>query len=211
MSLWGNNDSANSKPLLPVERQVRPVATLVTANATTAGNTIVFTTAPSVGLVGSYVFTDRSSDTAQGVSRFWDTSLVDSNDVAFLKANNTVRSVDVANNLIRLANNVIATLAISKTVYFANAIVQTTGAAAANTFFDDTILVTPSRMANNTVALGNMNSGWNHIRKKVNNNNDIGGTGATRYIKETLVAMAAPVASNTASGNTSFGQMFTGI
>jgi hypothetical protein len=205
MSLWGNTDSANSKPLLPVERQVEPVGTLVTANATTAGNTIVFTTAPSTSLVGTYVYTDRTSDTAQGVSRFWDTSLVDQNDVAFLKANNTVVSVDAANNLVRLANNVIATLAINKTVYFATPVLFTTGSDSANTYFADTILVTPSRMANNTVALGNMNSGWNHIRKKINND------GTTRYIKETLVALASPVAANTASGNTSFGQMFTGI
>ena len=110
MALWGNTDSANSKPLLPVERQVREVSILTTANSTTAGNTLVFTTAPSASLVGSYVYTDRTSDAAQGVSRFFDTSLVDQNDVAFLKANNTVVSVDAANNLVRLANNVIATL-----------------------------------------------------------------------------------------------------
>lgn len=205
MALWGNTDSANSKPLIPVERQVRPVTNLVTANSTTAGNTIVFTTAPSASLVGAYVYTDRSSDTNQGVSRFWDTSLVDQNDVSFLKANNTVRSVDAANNLVRLANNVIATLASGKTVYFANAIVNNTGSADANTYFADTILVTPTRLANNTVAVGNATTGWVNIRKKVNND------GSTRYLHETLVALANPVAANTASGNTSFGQVYTGI
>jgi hypothetical protein len=205
MALWGNTDSANSKPHLPVERQVRAVATLVTANATTAGNTIVFTTAPSVGLVGSYVYTDRSSDANAAISRFFDTSLVDQNDAAYFKANNTVVSVDAANNLVRLANNVVATLAIGKTVYFANAIVQNTGSAEANTYHQDTILVTPTRLANNTVAIGNLNTGWVNVRKKINNDSTV------RYIHETLVCLSDPVASNTNSGNTSFGQMYTGV
>ena len=47
--------------------------------------------------------------------------------------------------------------------------------------------------------------GWVHIQKKTNND------GTVRYLKETLVALANPVAANTNSGNTSFGQFLTGL
>jgi len=53
--------------------------------------------------------------------------------------------------------------------------------------------------------LGDVTLGWVNIRKKTNND------GSVRYLKETLVALASPVASNTASGNTSWGTAFTGV
>jgi hypothetical protein len=204
MPIWGNNDSANSKPLLPVERQVREIAILYTANSTTSGSNVTFTTPPPASLVGAYVYT---TDAAQGLSRFTDTSIIDSNDVAFLKSNNTVAAVDTANSAIRLANNVIATLASGQPVYFANAIIWTTGSDQANTYFSDTILVTASRAANGNNAIANVGSlstGWVHIQKKTNND------GTVRYLKETLIALANSAAANVSSGNTSFGSIVTG-
>ena len=53
--------------------------------------------------------------------------------------------------------------------------------------------------------VGNITQGWVHIQKKTNND------GTVRYLKETLVALANPVAANTNSGNTSWGQAFTGV
>jgi hypothetical protein len=204
MSLWGNNDSANSKPLIPVERQVREVTVLYTANATTSGSNVVFTTPPDTNLVGSYVYT---LDANNAIARFVDTSIIDPNDVAFLKSNNTVAAVSTANSSVRLANNVIATLAAGQAVYFANAI-NFHSSTQAVTYFADTILVTATRAANANSAIapvGNLNQGWNHIQKKTNNDSTV------RYLKETLVALANPVAANVSSGNTSFGSIVTGL
>ena len=78
-------------------------------------------------------------------------------------------------------------------------------------------MVTASRLANtkgtsggagSTVAntqLGNLNAGWNLIQRKVNND------GTVRFLKECLVALANPVASNTSSANTSANAIFGGL
>ena len=89
MPLWGNNDRANSEPLLPDNREVRPVASLVTANATALGtNEIVFTTSPiDAGIAnGMYVYATANN----GLSRFFDTSIIDANDFDFFRGNNSV-------------------------------------------------------------------------------------------------------------------------
>lgn len=211
MPTWGNNDLANSKPLFPMERQVREVTTLITANATTAGNTIVVTAAANtintLGIVGSYVYAfDANTQATGAVSKFSD-GIIDQNDVAFLKSNNTVVSVDTANSILRLANNVNFTLNTGSILYFANAISYNSNVAA--NVFGDTILVTATRAANanNTLAnVGNLNQGWNYIYKKTNSD------GTIRFIKETLVCLANATASNTSSGNTtSGGQIVSGV
>jgi hypothetical protein len=204
MPTWGNNDSANNKPLFPVEREVREVTVLVTANATTSGSNVVFTTPPNTNLVGAYVYT---VDANNAIARFVDTSIIDPNDVAFLKSNNTVAAVDTANSSIRLANNVVATLASGQSVYFANAISYHSNSVE-STYFKDTILVTATRVANGNTAIantGNFSAGWVHIQKKTNSD------GTIRYLKETLIALANATASNTSSGNTSFGSVVTGL
>ena len=214
MPSWGNNDLTNSKPILPVERQVRglPLAQfLVTANSTTAGNTIVVTAAANtinaLGLIGSFVYAfDANTNVTGAISKFQDTSIIDQNDVSFLKSNNTVTSIDTQNSIIKLANNVNFTLNAASKVYFANAIVFNSNVA--NTRFADTILVTATRAANanNTSAnVGNMSTGWVYVQKKTNSD------GTVRYLKETLVALANATASNTSSGNTSFGQIVSGV
>jgi hypothetical protein len=208
MALWGNTDTANSKPLLPVEREVREVTILTTNTAIASGNTLTFTTTvPSSIAVGQYVY---SLDANNAVSKFFDGSVVDQNDVSFLKANNTVKSIDAANSTVVLNNALLANLATGSKVYFANVITYKTGTQA-TTYYADTILVTPTRAANNTTGtgavanVGNFTAGWVHVQKKTN------ADGAVRYLRETLVALANPVASNTASGNTSFGSVFTGV
>ena len=61
--------------------------------------------------------------------------------------------------------------------------------------------------ANSSIAtkIGNMNVGWNYVQKKTNND------GTVRYLKETLVALASPVASNVSSANTSSNSIFGGL
>jgi hypothetical protein len=216
MALWGNNDADNSKPLLPVEREVREIISLVTQNVTAAtSNTITFqqiggsNSIPSGIVVGSYVY---SLDANNAVARLPDGSIIDPNDTTFLKSNNTVKSIDSANSIVKLANTLVGTLANTSTVYFANAIVYKTSTQA-NTYYYDTILITPTRSANNrntspspaVANVGNLNQGWNHIQKKTNSD------GTIRYLVETLVALANSSASNTASGNTSFGTFVSGV
>ena len=58
---------------------------------------------------------------------------------------------------------------------------------------------------NNVVNVHPQHTGWVNIRKKVNND------GSVRYQSETLVVLANPVASNTTSGNTSWGTAYTGV
>jgi hypothetical protein len=213
MPLWGNNDAANSKPLLPVERQVREVTTLTTASANAAGDSVIKVTAAAntinaLGIVGSYVYSfDVNTASTAAVSRLLDGTIIDQNDIAFLKSNNTVASIDTANSKITLTNNLMATLNTGSLLYFANTLVFNSNVH--SNIFGDTILVTATRTANanNTLAnIGSLNQGWNHIRKKTNND------GTIRFIKETLIALANATASNTTSGNTtSGGQIVSGL
>lgn len=210
MALWGNNDAANSKPLLPVDREARKVTVLTTNVAITTGNTLTFTTAipASVG-IGSFAYSINANNS---VARLLDGSVIDQNDVTFLKSNNTVNFIDSTNNTVRLVNNVMSTLAVGSSVYFSNVIVYRANTQG-NTYFADTILLTAGRVANNKTTsaspavanVGNLNQGWNHVTKKTNND------GTVRYMNETLIALANPTAANTASGNASFGRFVSGL
>jgi len=213
MPTWGNNDAANSKPLFPVERQVREVIILTTAAANGVGNTVLTVTAAAntinaLGIVGSYVYAfDVNTSSTAAVSKLLDGTIIDQNDAAFLKSNNTVASIDTANSKLTLTNPLMATLNSGSTLYFANAVSY--NSTVASNVFGDTILVTATRAANanNTLAnVGNLNQGWNHIWKKTNND------GTIRFIKETLICLANATASNTTSGNTtSGGQIVSGV
>ena len=213
MPTWGNNDAANSKPLFPIERQVREVIILTTAAANGVGNTVLTVTAAAntinaLGIVGSYVYAfDINTASTAAVSKLLDGTIIDQNDVAFLKSNNTVASIDTANSKLTLTNPLMATLNSGSTLYFANVISFNSNIHA--NVFGDTILVTATRAANanNTLAnVGNLNQGWTHIWKKTNND------GTIRFIKETLICLANATASNTTSGNTtSGGQIVSGV
>ena len=204
MPIWGNTDRANNKPLFPEMREVVGVTSLVTANATTAGNTIIFTTNPTTAGItaGMYAYTVGANN---ALSRYFDTSIV--TDVNYYRANNSVRSIpDAANGVVRFANNVIGTVASGETVYFSTAIVYGT-ANAQSRFANDTILVTSTRLANALIAGANsgIHQGWNRFTYKVNND------GTKRQLRETLVVLANPSALNVSSGNTSTNSVFQGV
>jgi hypothetical protein len=203
MSLWGNNDQANSKPIFPTLRDTVQVTSLVTANSTTAGNTIIFTgnTTGTVS-VNNYVYTLDNN-----LSRFSDGTIIAQHNIAYFRSNNSVTVVDSANGIVRFANNVIGTIGSGNTVWFGSLINYR--AAKANNFVD-TVLVTATRLANAVFAGGSSYSsaalfasgaaachiGWNKV---------VTGTGgrAGRVQTECLITLANPTAANTLSGNTS--------
>jgi hypothetical protein len=211
MSLWGNNDQANSKPLFPLLRDTVQVTTLVTANATTSGNSTIIFTGNSTGAVavGHYAYTLDSN-----LSRFSDGTILNQNDIAYYKSNNTVAAVDSVNGKIRFSNTTIGIIPSGSTVWFANNIIK--NAYDANNFLD-TILVTAGRLANtqgttfgggsnvSNTQLGSVNIGWNLIKFKVNND------GTKRFLKETLISLASPRASNVSSANTSSNAVYGGL
>ena len=221
MPMWANDDAFNDKPVFPLERQVRPAL-----NANNGYIPVQLTVATTV-LAGSpgnntVTFTGTNSAILAGVANgmyVYDTSLYNSisyigddpgtvNHIDFFASNNTVLSV--SGNVVTLSANVLTNVLAGNVIAFGTAINygQTAGA---NTYAADTILITPSRSANNTTGtgaianVGNLNAGWNHIQKKTNND------GTVRYLKETLVALSSPTAANTNSGNTSFGQFVSGL
>lgn len=212
MSLWGNNDQANSKPLFPTMRDTREITSLVTANSTTAGNTTIIFAGNNTGTVavGNYAYTLDAN-----LSRFSDGTNIDQNDIAFYRSNNSVAAVDSANGKIRFTNTTIGIINSGVTVWFGNTISGRTGYKA-NTFLD-TILVTPGRTANtqgttfgggsnvSNTQIGNINVGWNRFIFKTNND------GTKRILKETLVALANPTAANVSSANTSSNAVFGGL
>jgi hypothetical protein len=216
MPLWGNTDSANNKPHFSQLREVTPVTSFITANATVAGITLVATSNANFSSIsaGMYVY---SNDANNAVSRSAkDLSIIDANEASFWRSNNTVASVDAANAKITITNAVSGTVATGSTIMIGQKLVyhaNTTALNAAN----DVILVTATRMANtqgttnaggSTVAntkLGNVNAGWNRITRKINND------GTIRFLKETLVALANPIAANTQSANTSANAIYGGL
>ena len=206
MPLWGNNDRANSEPLLPENREIRPVITLVTANATALGtNEIVFTSNPTTaGLSnGMYVYATANN----GLSRFFDTSIIDANDFDFYRGNNSVAVIrtGAANIRVQFANNTVAPIAAGETIYFGTAINY--GSNVQSRFANDTILVTDTRMANALAYSANagIHTGWNRFTYKMNSD------GTKRMLRETLVCLSAATALNVSSGNTSTNSVFQGV
>ena len=138
--------------------------------------------------------------------------------MSYFKGNNTVLAISAAN--VVLTNAVTTTIPNGTLLYFWNSIPYAQVTGAANTtanVFSDTILVTAGRLANtqgttygggSSVAntkLGNGNTGWNLIQRKINND------GTVRFLKETLVALSSPVASNVSSANTSANAIYGGL
>jgi len=194
MPSWGNTDSAQSKPHFPEERQVRPFASLITANVTAAGTqTITFTgtgaqTAANVGItVGMWPYGG-----GPGV-------LTGTGQRDFFKGNNTVASVSTnngANNTVAFTKATTASIPAGTTITFDTAI-NYNNPVTANTF-DDTVIVSATRLANatNFSTKATPHTGW--VRVKT-------GTGGRtgRVQVEVLVALANVQTSNTLSGNTS--------
>jgi hypothetical protein len=201
MSSWGNTDALTAKPRWPEERQVRLAVTVASANVTTAGNTVI-TVASNTGIsVGQFVYGGNTGTISVTGQR------------DFSKGNNVVSAINGANIVLSAA--VTGSIPSGTLITFDNAIVYNSNVA--NTYFADTILVTAGRMANTqgtTLAggsnvantkLGSVNQGWNKITRKINSD------GTIRFLKETLVVLASPVASNVSSANTSSNAVFGGL
>ena len=201
MPAWGNTDTANNKPKIPLNRQVREVIRL---NVTSTANT---TDATSNVLT----FATGSSDVANGgISAGW--SVFSSNVnigtgiSGYFTSNTTVLSTTA--NTVTLNKNISGNIVIGTTIEFDAPI---TWGAADSVKGLNTILVTPTRMANAITGMANAVSGqgWVRIVKKTNGGG--GGDSSVRYMNEVLVALANPVAANTNSGNTSTTQIYTGL
>jgi len=191
MSAWSNTDLyANTKPKFPDLRQVREVYQATTANSTASGaTTITFVyndggqnNIANVGvIVGSYAY--GTGLTANGTSNFF--------------AGNT-RVTNVVGNNVTFNAGTTAVVASGTSIEFDQQIKWATGVA--NTYNQDTILVTATRAANASWgAAGHgegAHTGWVHV---------ISGTGGRlgRKQVETLVCLANAVAYNALSGNTS--------
>jgi hypothetical protein len=199
MPAWSNNDNHASKPKWDVERETREQFQAVTANTTNSGNTVI-----------TFAYNDGGQNNLANVISIGDsvaTTGVGANGYAgFFKSNVTVSSIN-GNNVV-FSSGTYAAVATGTTVVFDKAIVYNTNKPVEVTYNPDTILVTATRAANGNTAIantGNFSVGWVHVQKKTNND------GTVRYLKETLVALANPVASNTSSVNTSFGSVVTGL
>ena len=215
MSFWGNLDFANNRPMMPNAREVVSVATGTTANLTLGGSRVLVFTANVSSAVQPGVHVYGDNDPNSVISKIAkDASNFDVSDVAFWRANNTVASV--SGNTVILNNIITANFGAGKLVHFANTLLHDATTTYAN-YANDTILVTGSRMSNtqgtvygygSTVAntlLGSVNQGWNKITRKINND------GAIRFLKETIVCLANPIASNIQSGNTSSNAVYGGL
>jgi len=207
MPTWGNTDVANAKPKFDVERQTREVIQLAlfasantTANGTTtiqlayndgAGNNVA-----NIGVAaGQYVYVAGQGTSTSGVSG--------NGYPGFFASNNTV--VSVSGNTVTLSANITSNIAVGTTIEFDKAIAYNTNKTVEVTYNQDTVLITATRAANTLINSGNYSAGWVHIQKKTNND------GTIRYLKETLVALANGTASNTSSGNTSWGGAVSGL
>jgi hypothetical protein len=218
MSAWGNTDKLEDKPHWPAERTTRPG--LDTANA--GGTSLVFSaniatlaiTGAGAGVAANantlYFQTTAGIKAGMAVTQTTSSSNLayNSGEGGFFAGNVTVASVTNGTVTLNPAPGqgfaLRGNVSVGDTFIFGNAISYPTGTYE-TTYWKDTILVTATREANNTVSVTHGNQGWVHIRKKINND------GTTRYLSETLVALANPVASNTTSGQTSNTNVYTGV
>lgn len=213
MPLWGNQDTANNEPHFPTLRETVVVGSLLTTNAVLSGNKVWFTeNVPATIAAGLYVY--GGDDANNAISRVAkDLSFFDQNDIGYWRSNNSVSAV--SGNTITLTNNVSGVYGASKRVYFSTGLNR--GTRPDSNAANDTILITTTRMANTSgtagrggsnvsnTQLGSVNAGWNRITRKINND------GTIRFLKETLVALANPTASNTSSANTSANAIYGGL
>lgn len=192
MPAWSNTDATGTKPKFAVERTTREIAILTTTAATNTGNSVLF-----------FGTTQNVSNAAiaNGMSIF--AVGFGGNGVAGIFAANTT-VVNVTANTVTVNVGATATLGTNLNVEFDKGETYKANSQA-NTYNADTVLVTATRFANSNVTTSHTHSGWVHVQRKVN------GDGTVRYIEETLVALANPVASFVASGNTSTTQIYKGL
>lgn len=202
MPTWGNTDNHNQKPKFDVERETREVVQLTLASSNVAGNTIIVLSyndgaqnnVANVGVAtGQYVYFIANYPASGGTS---------GNGYPGIFASNTTVSA-ISGNTVTITPALFEPVTSGWTVEFDKAIAYPSTKGVEKTYNADTILVTPTRMSAQNAEISNhVHQGWVHVQKKTNND------GTVRYITETLVALANATASNTASGNTSWGQAF---
>lgn len=192
MSSFGNTDALTDKPKWDVERQVRPYATLTTTTTVASGNTLTFGTTQDVA----------NANISVGMSVL-SANIGYSGAPEFFVSNTTVLSV--TSNTVTLSRTVLGSVPTGTAVRFDSNIPWAANTQAA-TYNSDTVLVTPTRLANSSFAnTATPHAGWVHVQT---------GTGgrAGRVQVEVLVALANAVASNTTSGNTSnSGSYYAGL
>jgi hypothetical protein len=214
MPAWSNTDAPNAKPKWDVERQTREVVQLGVFAGNTAGNDMISVAyndggqnnVANIGVaVGQYVYFMANGFGAAG-------GTAGNGYPGFFESNTQVSAI--SGNTITLGTPLFGAVTTSFGVEFDKAIVYNTNKPVETTYNQDTVLVTATRMGagdfnggggNNVVNVQPSHAGWVHIQKKTNND------GTVRYISETLVVTANATASNTNSGNTSWGQAYSGV
>jgi hypothetical protein len=222
MPAWSNTDAPNSKPKFSAERQTRELVQLTVAN-TAYSNLSLGGTNSSITFTYSDGFSlaNNGSNLANiGVAagQYVYASNVAGNGVAgFFSSNNTIASV--TGNTITLTNPYFGNVTVGSIVEVDKAIVFNSNKTSEVNYNRDTVMVTPTRLANATFANGSQyttsalantgassaHAGWVRVTT---------GTGgrAGRVQTEVLVALANSSASNTTSGNTSnSGTYYTGV
>lgn len=208
MSAWSNNDNHNSKPKFKQERETTTAVQLPVFAGNTAGNNVISVkyndggqnNVANVGIVAGqsvYFWAQGTSASNGGQS---------GNGVPGLFASNTQVS-STSGNTITLSTNLFNTVTTAFTAEFDTSIVYNSNKPYEVNYNADTVLLTPTRLANavfaGTANSGsyNLNSGMSHVGW--NKVTTFTGGRAGRVQTETLVVLANPVASNTISGNTS--------
>jgi hypothetical protein len=216
MSAWSNNDNYNSKPKSPYERQTREAFQFQISSGNTAGNSIITVlyndggqnNVANIGVAaGQYVYFLANTPSGNGISL--NGSGQAGNGVPGMFESNTQIQY-ISGNTITLTNPLFGYANTGWIVEIDKAIVyggpQSTKVIEIN-YNADTVLLTPTRMANAVFAgtanssSYNLNSGMSH--QGWNKVTTFTGGRAGRVQTETLVVLANPTASNTISGNTS--------
>lgn len=187
MSVVGATDNLKDYPKFPAERTIRNTITFSTSSSTVApGNTLFFANGTAAFLSNSYVANGTGGNA--GVFGFNENGPY----IINLIGGNPDQVV--------LSNNVTATILSGTPIIFEKPIVYMSNTSA-NSYANNTILITPTRLANTGANLEAANAtvhvGWNLVTT---------GTGgrAGRIQVETLSVVANAVASNTTSGGPYF-------
>lgn len=147
MSTFGNQDNVLSVPKFSKERTVRPIASLV-ANAIASANVISFVDVSQIK-IGMYVSGNNVSESSVLPG--------------FFNANVTVTDVNTISQSVTISASLLANVVVGDLIEFDNTIPYRLHQG----YFPDTILVTPSRLAN--VAFGSQanppiaHAGWIRI------------------------------------------------
>ena len=208
MSAWSNNDNHNSKPKFNYEREVTTAVQIPVYAGNTAGNNVIRVNyydgaqnnVANIGIVaGQYVYFWAQGNTASNGGQA-------GNGVPGIFASNT-QVLSTSGNTITLSTSLFGPVTTAYTAEFDNATVYNSNKPYEVNYNADTVLITPTRMANavfaGTANSGsyNLNSGMSHAGW--NKVTTFTGGRAGRVQTETLVILANPTAANTLSGNTS--------